>query len=177
MKALTSGILVSILIFNAGVVSGADDSNEIVSVSIGQIQADQNQLDDHKYISTGQPDSDVLTVVADAGFKTVIDLRGVEENRGIDEPAEVARLGMQYVLIPVAGAEDINYENAAKLDQILAEADGPVFLHCASGNRVGALVALRARMNGASADDALMLGKKAGLTRAEDVVKVRLAEH
>ena len=49
-------------------------------------------------------------------------------------------------------------------------------MHCASGNRVGALMALRASQNGASAEEAMAAGKAAGLTRLEPVVAKRLEE-
>ena len=38
-----------------------------------------------------------------------------------------------------------------------------MLLHCASGNRVGALLALAAAEDGASDDAALELGRRAGL--------------
>jgi hypothetical protein len=48
-------------------------------------------------------------------------------------------------------------------------------VHCASGNRVGALLALRAnRLEGASPEDALELGLDAGLTRLEPAVREAL---
>ena len=51
----------------------------------------------------------------------------------------------------------------------------PVIIHCASGNRVGALLALRANLiQGKSASEALAFGKAAGLTTLEDAVKQRL---
>jgi protein tyrosine phosphatase (PTP) superfamily phosphohydrolase (DUF442 family) len=70
----------------------------------------------------------------------------------------------------------MSFATAEKLDAILAEADGPVLVHCGSGNRVGALLALRASINGASDEEALELGRQAGLTRAEAVVLERLDE-
>ena len=112
----------------------------------------------------------------EAGFVAVIDLRGEEEDRGIDEVAAVEALGMRYVSLPVHGADDVTFENAEELDRLLGEFDGPVLVHCASGNRVGALVALRASAAGASDDEALAAGKAAGLTRLEPAVAERLAE-
>lgn len=94
----------------------------------------------------------------------------------MDEAAEVAALGMQYVSLPIAGGDDVTFENAAALDKILADTDGPVLLHCASGNRVGALFALSAKLAGATNEEALAAGKVAGLTRLEGVVKERLQE-
>ena len=57
------------------------------------------------------------------------------------------------------------------------EDDGEVLLHCASGNRVGALLALAAvQVDGASPEAALTLGRAAGLKSLEPVVMERLAK-
>jgi len=148
----------------------------VVSIKADEIRADASSLDGGHDVSTGQPDSEVLSLAKDAGFKTIVDLRGESEDRGMDEAAEVAALGMQYVTLPIAGASDINFDNATVLDKILADAEGPVLLHCVSGNRVGALYALREKLAGATDEDALAKGKAAGMTRLEAVVKERLQE-
>ena len=133
-------------------------------------------LNGARLVSTGQPDEAVLASVKAAGFVAVIDMRGPSEARGIDESSAVESLGMTYVSLPVSGSGDVSFENAAALDKILSDLDGPVFMHCASGNRVGALMALRASQSGASREDALAAGKAAGLTRLEPVVAKRLEE-
>lgn len=158
--------------------SFADENTvrSVVSIKADDIRADASSLEGRHYVSTGQPDSEVLSMAKAAGFKTVVDLRGESEDRGMDEAAEVAALGMQYVTLPIAGADDINFDNAAALDKILADAEGPVLVHCASGNRVGALYALREKLAGATDEEALAKGKAAGMTRLEAVVKERLQE-
>jgi len=126
--------------------------------------------------SSGQPDEAALEVFADSGYATVIDLRGAGEDRGLAESAVVEDLGMHYVTLPIAGPEAISYENARKLDELIGQSGGPVLVHCGSGNRVGALLALRAKLHGADDESALQLGREGGLTRLEDVVRERLAE-
>ncbi len=111
----------------------------------------------------GQPSREQLASAAANGVRTVIDLRGTDEARGYDEAAEARRLGLVYLALPVAGGEGITFANARALQQLLANAEGPVLLHCASGNRVGALLALAAAEDGASDDAALELGRRAGL--------------
>lgn len=117
--------------------------------------------------SSAQPDAAALEAIADEGYVAVIDLRGPDEDRGLDEQSAVESLGMRYVSLPVANASALTYENANALDEILSGIDGPVLLHCSTGNRAGALLALRERLNGASAEDALAVGKAGGLTRPE----------
>ena len=126
--------------------------------------------------TAGQPDQAVLQKLADAGYTAIIDLRRPDEDRGYDEKSAVEALGMKYISIPISGGDAINYENASLLDETLNEVDGPVLLHCATSNRVGALLSLREHMHGASADDSLTLGTQAGLGSLRETVEVRLSE-
>ena len=121
--------------------------------------------------SSGQPDEAALRVFAGSGYAAVIDLRTAAEDRGIDEKAVVEDLGMSYVSLPV-GPDDITFDKAAALDELLASYDDPVLVHCRSGGRVGALLALRASANGADDDAAIRAGRAGGLTtRSESVVR------
>lgn len=124
--------------------------------------------------TSGQPDEASLAKLADAGYVTVIDLRSDAEDRGFDEESVVKSLGMNYISIPVSGAGGVSYDNAALLDQSLSGIEGPVLLHCASSNRVGALLSLRAKMHGASSDEALELGLAAGLSSLRPAVEEQL---
>jgi len=168
-------ILASLCLTLSAAISFAAD-RDVVAIKVADIQADASVLSGPQHVSTGQPDAETLAIAREAGFVAVIDLRGADEDRGIDEVAAVEALGMRYVSLPVHDADDVTFENAAELDRLLGEFDGPVLLHCASGNRVGALVALRASAAGASDDEALAAGKAAGLTRLEPAVAERLAE-
>ena len=126
--------------------------------------------------AAGQPDAEALKVFAAEGYKTVIDLRGPDEDRGIDEPAVVASLQMSYVSLPISGRDAISFDNARKLDALLAKADGPVLIHCGSSNRVGALLALRKSLEGADDETALEYGREGGLKSLEGRVKEVLSE-
>jgi len=125
----------------------------------------------------GQPSEEELRQAAEAGYRTVVNTRTEGEEGEIPGEAElVAELGMEYVFLPVAGAEGLTDENVRVLDEILDDpASYPVMVHCASGNRVGALLALRAhRLEGRSPEDALAFGLEAGLTRLEPAVRQEL---
>ncbi len=126
--------------------------------------------------AAGQPDETALRIFAENGYKTVIDIRTAGENRGLDEAAVVDKLGMKYINLPIAGPGAISFRNARLLDDLLASAEGPVLLHCASGNRVGALLALGRALNGADAEEALEYGREGGMTRLEGRVREILAE-
>lgn len=120
--------------------------------------------------AAGQPDEAALKVFADHGYTTVIDLRTAGEDRGIDEPAVIEALGMDYVSLPI-GRDAITFESARTLDQLINAAGGPVLVHCGSSNRVGALLALRKSLHGADDAAALAFGKDGGLASLEAVVR------
>lgn len=122
----------------------------------------------------GQPSQDDLVRLKSQGVRTVIDLRGAQEDRGYDEAAEAQRLGLNYIALPISGKDDVNAANAKALGELLRAQDGDVLLHCASGNRVGALLALDAATRGVPREEALELGRKAGLTSLEPVVVEQL---
>ncbi len=146
----------------------------VTFIAAEQLSAPGAVLPATGYVASGQPDAAALGAAAAAGYVAVVDLRTPPESRGFDEEGTARSLGMQYISLPVAGAEGVSYENASKLDAILAEIDGPVLVHCGSGNRVGALFALRAKADGATDEEALAVGRAAGLTSLETTVRTRL---
>ena len=130
-----------------------------------------------RLLTGGQPSDEQLEALAAAGYRTIVDLRPEgEKGAPADEPERVVALGMRYVRIPIAGAGDLTEESSRALDEVLDREDAyPAVVHCASGNRVGALLALRAaRLEGAAPEAALELGLDAGLTRLEPAVRALL---
>lgn len=118
----------------------------------------------------GQLNQAELQQAANSGITTVINLRPAGE-ADWDEKSFVEQLGMRYVNLPIAGASDVTMANAQKLKQLLdAEQSGKVYLHCASGNRVGALAALMVSSEGASRQRSIELGKEWGLGSLEERV-------
>ncbi len=120
--------------------------------------------------SAGQPNEAQFKVFAANGYTTVIDIRTAGEDRGLDEPALVEALGMEYVTLPI-GRDDITIEKARQLDALLQGREGPVLVHCGSGNRVGALLALKTFDETGDAELVLEKGRAGGLTRLEGQVK------
>lgn len=124
----------------------------------------------------GQPSAAQLRELAAQGVRTVIDLRQPGEDRGFDETRVAESLGLCYVRIPVAGAEGLDAANVRAVHQALQQSLGPVLLHCASGNRAGAVLGLvNARYEHASPEQALQLGQRAGLKSLEAATRQRLA--
>jgi uncharacterized protein (TIGR01244 family) len=122
--------------------------------------------------SAGQPAANEWAGIAGHGVTTVIDLRPDTERTGRDEAAEVRAAGMAYHPIPVAGANDLTPEAARTLWQAIDAAPGKVLVHCASGNRAGALLAIAAaREGGMTPEQALELGREGGMTSTEPRVR------
>lgn len=125
----------------------------------------------------GQPTAEALRTLSQQGVRTVIDLRAASEDRGFDETAETEKLGMRYIHLPIANADDLTPANTAALGKALQESGDRVLLHCASGNRVGALLALMAaRQEQATPEQALDLGRRAGLKSLEPQVVQKLQD-
>ncbi|MGD9583304.1 MAG: sulfur transferase domain-containing protein [Lysobacterales bacterium] len=130
------------------------------------------QRPDPGTLCCGRMDASALAAAKAAGVEWVIDLLPETECAGFDEAAACAALQLGYARLPIAGAADLNRENVAAFDRLLADSPAPmVLVHCASGNRVGALYALRAGwLQGKSPLQALAVGRAHGLTKLEPVV-------
>ncbi len=124
----------------------------------------------------GTPSADALNRAGSMGFRTVVSLLIDGEAGLAEEEAAVAARGMRFVRIPVAGSRGLTEENARRLGEVLRDPEAkPVLLHCSSGNRAGALLALEAfYVEGASVEDALDLGREAGLAQLESAVRAQL---
>lgn len=149
-------------------------SQSPLKVDLDQVVASRNVSPVEGITSAGQPDAAAFKVFADSGYVAVIEMRTSTEDRGLDEQAVVEALGMKYISMPI-GRDDITFEKAAALDELLATIDEPVLVHCASANRVGALLALRASAGGADDEAALATGKEGGMTRLEPLVREALS--
>jgi uncharacterized protein (TIGR01244 family) len=152
------------------------DEDRMIHVDINEVLMIEDLQPIDGITSSGQPNPSAFEIVAKSGYVAVIDMRGPSENRGLDEKAVVEELGLEYIEFPLVGHEAISFENAQQLDKLLTDIDGPVLLHCGSGNRVGAILALRHSLQGADDEHAMLYGKSAGLTSLESVVKYRLEQ-
>ncbi len=123
--------------------------------------------------TAGQPGSTEWKSLRKRGITTVVNLRPMKEMGGRDEAKEVRAEGMTYIEVPIFTMQDINDVNAKKLKAALNAANGtPVLVHCASGNRVGGLMALMAAQEeNMPAAQALALGKAAGMQSSEARVR------
>ena len=90
--------------------------------------------------AAGQPESTDWKELANAGVRTVVDLRAPNEPRGHDEPDAVRAAGMAYVPIPVTQLTLRDEQFDAVRNLLRDPARRPIVVHCASSNRVGALL-------------------------------------
>jgi uncharacterized protein (TIGR01244 family) len=124
-----------------------------------------------EFCSGGQPTLAQLSELKTQGITTVINLRTVGEN-GFDAPAEeaeVKKLGMKYVHIPVSNQAGPKDEQADEFLKVTDDAKNrPVFIHCGSANRVGAFFMIRRVLrDGLTFDAAKTEATKIGLRSAQ----------
>ncbi len=122
-------------------------------------------------MAAGQPTGEQLQLLAEEGYKTVIDLRPAEEPHGFDEPEAARQNGLAYVNVPVS-LPTLDQATIDKFLEVMKKAEHPVLLHCGTSNRVGALYyAWLVLEKGAPAKEALEKAKAAGLRSPELIEK------
>lgn len=130
---------------------------------------------DDNTIVCGALDDEKVAALAAAGVELVLNLQPDDE-LNFDERTAVERAGMYYEQLPISGAKDLKQLNILAFDNILRQYHGKkTVLHCGSGNRAGAAVALRAGwLRGRKMDTAMERGRSHGLTKLEEEVHNRL---
>lgn len=130
---------------------------------------------DANTIVCGALNEEKVAALAKAGVELVINLQ-LEDELSFNESAAVERAGMSYEHLPINGAEELKQLKILAFDNILRQYHGKkMAMHCGSGNRVGAAIALRAGwLRGRKMDTAMERGRSHGLTKLEQEVHNRL---
>lgn len=130
---------------------------------------------DAQTIVCGALDEDKVSALAQAGVELVINLQPDEE-LSFDEAAAVTQAGIYYEQLPISGADDLKQLKILAFDNILRQYHGKkTAMHCKSGNRVGAAIALRAGwLRGRKMETAMERGRSHGLTMLEQEVHNRI---
>ncbi len=125
--------------------------------------------------TAGQPGAADFRELANAGVKTVIDLRSPAEPRGFDEPSTARAAGLTYHNLPVTPGA-IGDREFTELRKLLGDQQArPVLVHCGSGSRVGALlIPFLVLDEKRSRDDAMTIARDVGL-RSDDMARSSLA--
>ncbi|SNT69532.1 serine/threonine protein phosphatase [Psychrobacter sp. LV10R520-6] len=120
---------------------------------------------DEQTIVCGALDNDKVTALANAGVELVINLQPDDE-LNFDEAAAVEQAGMYYQQLPISGTNDLKQLKILAFDSVLRQYHGKkVAMHCGTGNRVGAAMALRAGwLRGRKMETAMERGRSHGLT-------------
>lgn len=96
-----------------------------------------------EFSAGGQPTPEDLKQLADEGFKSVVNLRSLDEAGALaDEQQQAEAAGLQYVNVPLQSTA-ANAELTAKILSIVEQLPAPVYFHCGAGGRanVAALIA------------------------------------
>ena len=119
-------------------------------------------------LCAGQLSPEQMDGLKALGFASFVSLRAAEENGAGWEEAHAAATGTNFTRRPVAGAAGVNEAGARDLAELMANTKQPMVLYCGSSNRVGSLIALKAHhVESMPAEEALALGKSAGVTKME----------
>ncbi len=114
-----------------------------------------NQLEDiYNYLqlsnsiaTAGQPTEDQFPAIKDSGYQVVINLALPESANALPHERAIAEnLGMQYIHIPVVWEHPTLENFLAFANAMQANADKPVFVHCAANMRVSAFMYLYNRI-------------------------------
>lgn len=177
MKTLYRILLFSLVLTSE--TNAAESTLNIQAISAAEIN--NFRAPESDVLSAGQPSQEQFKIMADLGIKHVINLRTPGEDVGFDEKMTVEALGMSYNNIPVSvGDGGINYSNSQSLQKLLDEfGDEGVIIHCATGNRVGALISLSVFEDGGNLDNSIQEGSRWGMTseRLQQIVRDTLSEN
>lgn len=114
-------------------------------------------------MAAGQPTGEQIQLLAEEGYKMVVDLRMPGEPRGFPEAEAVRENGMTYVNVPV-NPEALDPASLDQFFEAMKKVEEPVLIHCGSSNRVGAfLYAWWVLEKGMPAGEALAKARAAGL--------------
>lgn len=146
------------------------------SAAIEALEIRNARLPAPNLLTGGQLSEGQMSALREMGYGTFINLRPADESGTGWEEKYAAAEGIEFVRIPVRGVPDVTRETAQRLADVMAAAGAePVVVYCASGNRVGGLLALKAfYLDGKSAEDSLEFGKAAGVTRLEPKIREML---
>lgn len=138
----------------------------VVAPGLGHAQDIRNFLKvNTEFCTGGQPTDEQLTRLKADGIKSVLNLRVPSEHDANAEIVKLQQLGIKYFNIPVAGSAPKDEQVDVFLKLTDDPKNRPMFIHCASANRVGGLWLIRRVLrDGWKMADAVAEAKKIGLS-------------
>ncbi len=127
--------------------------------------SDRMQIDDQLSVG-GQPSESEIRSLAEDGFKSVVNFRTAGED---DQPlspdseeSSVLEAGMSYLHVPVS-MESMDEATVNRFRQQLKSLPKPVFAHCKTGKRAGAMTMMHVAVEkGMSGEQALKRAEEMG---------------
>jgi uncharacterized protein (TIGR01244 family) len=115
-------------------------------------------------VAMGQPTSDDLQQAAQEGYKSVLNLRSLQEDGALrDEQRHAEAAGLHYVNLPVR-PDTLSQEQADQIMAQIKQLPKPLLVHCKSGLRSGAMALMYVAIcEGLNAEAAMEKGRKMGL--------------
>lgn len=130
-------------------------------------------IDPNHTVALFTPDTAALKQTASAGVKSVVNFQAEGEKGGLspdEERQQAERLGLNYLHHPVT-ADSLNAALVDDFRRALDDLPQPVFLHCASGKRAGAMTLMAlAADKGWDGETALQEGKARGIDLTEEKI-------
>lgn len=130
------------------------------------------------YVLGGLPSESDLDTAMAAGFESAMSLMTNDEEGGPELARYGASKGLRYLRFTIAGEDDLNESMAWQFASTESMLGKPAIIHCASGQRVAAIFALRAYfVDERSAEEALAIGDALGMGEFADHVRQELADN
>ncbi len=129
-------------------------------------------IDSNHIVALFTPDESDLRRAASAGMKSLVNFREASE-KGLspsDEQRIAEAAGLNYLHCPVA-SDSLSTELVDDFRRSLDDLPQPVFLHCASGKRAGAMTLMAlAADKGWDGDTALAEGRQRGIDLSQEKI-------
>ncbi len=130
-------------------------------------------IDPNHTVALFTPDAEALKQTASAGVKSVVNFQAEGEKGALspdEERQQAERLGLNYLHHPVT-ADSLDAALVDNFRRALDDLPQPVFLHCASGKRAGAMTLMAlAADKGWDGETALQEGKARGIDLTEEKI-------
>lgn len=165
-------LLFPVLALLAACASKPADADAIATLKV----ANFSKGPDAHLMCSGQPTPEQFPKLAAAGVRRIVCLRKATESGTGWEEKQAPHDGIEFVRFVVEGPKDLTEEKAREF-AALVDGDTPTLVACGSSNRVGAMMALKAKfVDGKSKDEALAIGKANGLKAMEPAVVEALSK-
>ena len=127
-------------------------------------------------LCSGQPTPEQFRKLAENGVARVVCLRKKNESGTGWEEDLAPHSGIEFVRFVVEGPKDLTEAKAREFAALIGDG-APTLVACGSSNRVGAMMALKAKfVDGKSKEEALAIGKASGLKALEPAVTEALSK-